>query len=181
MNAFRFIFVISLLFLFSGLAPAQSKRDEGIDLYRAGEFEKAVTALGEATKEDKKDSIAWVYLGASQLKQGNAKDALKAFRKGKIRKKDDLAGGEMKAEILDRPRPRFTDMARENNTSGIVRLAVELRSDGKIGWVYVVQGLPYGLTEQSIAAARSIKFRPPEKNGKPVTTVELIENTFEVR
>ena len=181
MKAFRLVIFISLFSLFSGLAVAQSKRNEGVDLYRAGEFEKATAALAEATEIDKKDNVAWVFLGASLLKQGKDKDAIKAFKKGTVRKKDDLAGSEMKAEILNRPRPRYTDLARENMTSGIVRLAVELSSDGKIGWVSVVQALPYGLTEQSIAAARSLKFRPPLKNGSPVTTVELIEYTFEVR
>jgi hypothetical protein len=41
-----------------------------------------------------------------------------------------------------------------------------------------VSGLPYGLTEQAIAAARQMKFEPALKNGVPVTSIKTVEFTF---
>jgi len=57
-------------------------------------------------------------------------------------------------------------------------LRVVLRADGSIGTVSVVRGLPNGLIEQSIAAARSIKFVPAQKNGVAVSTVVQLEYNF---
>lgn len=181
MKAQRILLGILFVFLFIGSTLAQSKRAEGIALYQSNEFERASQSLIEATKLDKKDTIAWMYLGASFLKMGKGKDAFKSFQKGQVRKKDELSGNEFRAEITERPRPRYTDLAKENSTAGVVRLAVELKADGKVGFVVVIQSLPYGLTEQSIAAAKAIKFKPLLKDNKPVTTIELIENLFEVR
>jgi outer membrane biosynthesis protein TonB len=42
----------------------------------------------------------------------------------------------------------------------------------------VVQGLPYGLTEQAIAAARKLKFVPAMKDGKNVSMWIQLEYNF---
>lgn len=181
MKAKRFFLSIGVVVLCIGSMLAQSKRDEGLAFYLSGDFEKASLSFSEAKELDKKDYISWMYLGASLHKFGKPNKAVNAFQKGKVRKKDDLSGSEYRAEITERPRPRYTDQARQSGTSGIVRLAVELKADGTIGFVVPIQALPNGLTEQSIAAARSIKFKPPLKENKPLDTVELIEYLFEVR
>jgi len=41
-----------------------------------------------------------------------------------------------------------------------VRLIVAFRSNGKIGHIDVIEGLPDGLTEKAIEVARAIKFKP---------------------
>jgi protein TonB len=41
--------------------------------------------------------------------------------------------------------------------------------NGTVVRVSVVSGLPYGLTQQAIAAAKKIKFVPAMKGGKPVS------------
>jgi protein TonB len=45
----------------------------------------------------------------------------------------------------------------------------------------VVKGLPYGLTEKAIAAARQIKFTPAIKDGRPVSVFQTIEFKFSLR
>ncbi len=57
----------------------QSKRDEGIDLYRAGNFAEALSRLTEATAEDRTDYQAWLYLAAAYKHLGKEKEATKAF------------------------------------------------------------------------------------------------------
>lgn len=176
-------YLLSLLLLvFLGVSVlSQTSREDGIDLYRAGDFEKSAEVLKAVTTADKKDQIAWVYLGASLLKSGKAKDAVVAFQKGKAKVEDLVPGDDSPVSGFKKPHPHYTDMARQSYTTGLVKLAVELGSDGKIGFISVLQALPNGLTEESIAAARSITFTPAVKKGKPVRTVAIIEYTFDIR
>jgi TonB family protein len=62
--------------------------------------------------------------------------------------------------ITSQPRANYSDAGRQNNVNGVVRLKVTFQANGQIGGISVVSGLPYGLTEQAIAAARNIKFIP---------------------
>lgn len=82
--------------------------------------------------------------------------------------------------IVSKPRPGYTDDARINNVQGTVKLRVEFLASGRIGSVEPVHGLPDGLTEQAIEAARRIQFRPKQENGKPVTVTRQIEYTFSI-
>jgi TonB family protein len=63
-------------------------------------------------------------------------------------------------KITAQPRANYTDAGRQNNVNGVVRLKVTFLASGQIGGISVVSGLPYGLTEQAIAAARNIRFVP---------------------
>jgi TonB family protein len=80
--------------------------------------------------------------------------------------------------ILSKPTPNYTAEARKKRVEGTVVLRVVLRADGSIGTVSVVSGLPNGLSERAIAAARSIKFEPAQKNGVAVSTVVQLEYNF---
>jgi Gram-negative bacterial TonB protein C-terminal len=51
-------------------------------------------------------------------------------------------------------------------------------ADGKIECVGVVRGLPYGLTDQAIAASRAIRFEPAMIDGKPAPVQGNLEFTF---
>jgi hypothetical protein len=57
---------------------------------------------------------------------------------------------------------------------------VEFGWDGKIKAVVAFKKLPMGLTENAVNAARGIKFEPATKNGKPITAIKIITNTFSI-
>lgn len=158
----------------------QTQTIDGLALYRASKFDEAVTVLRSVTDADKKDRFAWAYLGASLMKTGHGSKAVAAFRKGKVKVEELVPGDDSPVTNFSKPRPRYTDLARQSLTVGKVRLAVELGADGKVGFITPIEALPNGLTEQSVAAAKSIAFTPAEKNGKPVTTVAIVEYTFEI-
>ena len=82
--------------------------------------------------------------------------------------------------ILSKPRPGYTDSARQSNTTGEIVLLVEFRSDGKIGFIGVLKGLPHGLTEQAILAAKRIRFTPAAVDGRPVTVVKTVQFNFSI-
>ena len=84
------------------------------------------------------------------------------------------------AKIISRPRATYTDEARTANVQGSVFVKVTLLASGQVGSVTAVRGLPHGLTEKAIAAARQIKFEPKKINGVPVSITQTIEYTFSI-
>ena len=83
-----------------------------------------------------------------------------------------------KLVITSKPRADYTEDARKNQISGTVRLRVTLAPSGQVTNVSVVSGLPYGLTEKAIAAARLIRFTPEKRNGVPVAVNKVVEYNF---
>jgi TonB family protein len=82
--------------------------------------------------------------------------------------------------LLSKPRPTYTDEARQNGTEGTVRLRVTFLSTGEVGTVQAMTSLPDGLTERAIEAAKQIQFEPSRVNGTPVTITKQIEYTFSI-
>jgi len=83
-------------------------------------------------------------------------------------------------KINSKPRPGYTDAARTNNIQGTVILRVTFLGSGSIGSISAVKGLPNGLTEQAIAAARRISFEPQKRDGIGVTVTKQIEYSFSI-
>ena len=84
----------------------------------------------------------------------------------------------VKARILSRPEPQYTEEARKNQVSGTVVLRAVFSSSGQVTNIRTVSGLPYGLTEKAIAAARMIRFSPAMKDGRAVSQYIQIEYNF---
>ena len=83
-----------------------------------------------------------------------------------------------RAVITDRPEAEFTEKARQNDVEGVVRLRVVLGASGKVSDINVIKGLPDGLTEKCVAAAKKIRFHPAEKDGRKVSQYVVIEYAF---
>lgn len=92
----------------------------------------------------------------------------------------DPPGPTVGIKILSKPKPGYTDEARVNNVRGVVRVKVTFQSNGSVGAVSVVSGLPHGLTDKAIAAAKQIRFEPAQKNGKPQTQVKTVQFNFNI-
>jgi len=86
----------------------------------------------------------------------------------------------MPVQILSKPRAIYTDAARLNFTEGKVLLRVTFSANGQIGAISVIDGLPDGLTEQAIAAARGLKFEPARRDGVPYSVTKPVEYTFTI-
>ncbi len=84
-----------------------------------------------------------------------------------------------KFKFLSKPIPNFTDEARKRYTQGIVELKITFNENGKVGIIEVIKGLPSGLTENAIKAAKQIKFKPAIKKRKLVKTTITIEYIFD--
>ena len=83
-----------------------------------------------------------------------------------------------KARLGMKPQPSYTEQARRISLTGTVFLKVVFARNGSVTNIRTVSGLPFGLTESAIDAARKIKFIPAMKDGKYVSTWMQLEYYF---
>jgi TonB family protein len=83
-----------------------------------------------------------------------------------------------KARLISKPEPQYTEDARKNQVTGTVVLKVVFASNGSVQNIRTVSGLPFGLTERAIAAAKQIKFVPATKDGHQVSMWMQLEYNF---
>ncbi|MFN0108082.1 MAG: TonB family protein [Blastocatellia bacterium] len=86
----------------------------------------------------------------------------------------------LKPEILHRERAKYTEEARNNKINGTVVLRLIYSKEGKVIIVAVTRGLPYGLTEACIEAAKKIRFKPALQTGQPVSVIGTVEFGFSI-
>lgn len=107
--------------------------------------------------------------GAGGGKGGNDVDYNKIFSAKDVTRK---------AQILSKPEAGFTEEARKNGTTGVVRVRLVLGANGSVSNIQALNHLPDGLTEKAIAAARQIKFVPAQKDGHNVSQWITFEYVF---
>jgi TonB family protein len=83
-----------------------------------------------------------------------------------------------KARLMKKVEPIYTEKARQKKITGTVVLMVVFSATGEVTNIRVVSGLPHGLTERAIDAARKIKFIPAIKDGKYVSMWIQLEYNF---
>lgn len=80
--------------------------------------------------------------------------------------------------IVSKPKPTFTDEARNEKVNGKVVLACVFSHYGSITDIQLLRGLGYGLDDEAIKAASQILFIPAVKEGKFVDIRARVEYTF---
>lgn len=115
--------------------------------------------------------------------------ALAAFSRGEIRAQDAQNQKQpdeqvqpmdrtTRPTILYQEKAQYTKEARDNKVEGTVLLSVVFGADARLRGIKVVRALPDGLTENAIEAAEKIRFKPAEKDGKPVSVRGILEYSF---
>jgi TonB family protein len=84
------------------------------------------------------------------------------------------------AQILFKPKPIYSELARSKKIEGEVLLEVTFAASGEVKVVRLVQGLGYGLDEAAESAARQIRFRPAQNEGIPVDSTATVHIVFEL-
>lgn len=80
-------------------------------------------------------------------------------------------------EIISKPTPAYTDEARRLKIEGEVVLEVEFTADGTARVMRIIRGLGHGLDESAMRAVQAMRFKPAERDGRPVdirTTVNIV-------
>jgi TonB family protein len=85
---------------------------------------------------------------------------------------------DQKARVLSKPEPSYTEVARKNQITGVVVLRAVFSSSGEVTNIHAVSGLPDGLTERAMTAAKQIKFVPATKDGRPVSMWMELQYNF---
>jgi TonB family protein len=120
-------------------------------------------------------AILIVLCAVSALAQSNQNSNAGSQSEEVIYKPSDVTKS---VEIISKPNAEYTSVARDNNVTGSVFLWVVFRSSGTVTNIRIKSGLPFGLSEKAIAAARKIKFKPAEKDGQPVSVLMTVEYEF---
>jgi TonB family protein len=111
--------------------------------------------------------------------KNGAKDNVGAQDEGKDKAQDEAQADDDKpltgktvterAVIKAKPNPGYPRGARRYGVEGIVKLRIILGADGRVSdKMEVLEGLPHGITEEALKAARRIVFEPARKDGRPV-------------
>ena len=88
-------------------------------------------------------------------------------------------GEEVKAPIvIEKTQPVYTEVARKNKQQGRVVLRTVINREGVIEDVELIEGQPYGLSEQAVAAVRQWRFKPAVHKGEPVAVFYLLTINF---
>ena len=85
---------------------------------------------------------------------------------------------ESPVEIISKPRPVYTEQARELRIEGEVVLEVTFVATGQLRVVRVVGSLGHGLDEAAVDAAKKIEFTPARRNGRPVDHTATLRVVF---
>jgi TonB family protein len=85
---------------------------------------------------------------------------------------------ERPVEILSVPKPVYTREGIAKKIEGDVLVQVLFTASGEVRVERVVRGLGYGLDESAEAAARQIRFKPAEQDGRPVDFAAIAHITF---
>lgn len=129
-----------------------------------GEVVYDATALGNTSSTSQ--------TGAANLLPGTMPD----FNPDRSAKSVDL-----RPVALNRPRPNYTEEARQNKTQGTVRMRLQIGADGKVKEVKIVSGLPDGLNREAEKAAYKMTFKPAMKDNQPVPYWVMLEMGFNLR
>ena len=84
----------------------------------------------------------------------------------------------LKAAVIAKPEPSYTEDAKRNQIAGTVVLRAVFSSSGAVMNIRTMSGLPHGLTERAIGAARQIRFIPAIKDGHFVSVYIQLEYNF---
>ena len=82
--------------------------------------------------------------------------------------------------ILSKPDPVYPEEARKLHLEGEVVLSVIFEASGKLDVLNVVSGLGHGMDEAAKRAAEQIRFKPAERDGRPVDSKALVHIIFQL-
>lgn len=80
--------------------------------------------------------------------------------------------------VLYKVEPEFSEEARKAKYQGTVILTIEVSEDGQPHRFRILRGLGLGLDEKAIEAVSRWKFKPAQRNGRPVRAAATIEVNF---
>lgn len=91
---------------------------------------------------------------------------------------DDTVPGRKPLKIVEMPKAEYSETAYRAGIFGKVTLSVRFLAGGRIGTIEIIKGLPGGLTEEAVKAARRIRFIPARQDGRLTNTAQAVDYYF---
>jgi TonB family protein len=95
-------------------------------------------------------------------------------------KKREVGPPQTPVDILAKPKPEYTDEARNMKLEGEVLLRVLFAATGEARVIEKIRGLGHGLDENAIRAAQQIRFKPALRDGEPVDSSAIVHIVFQL-
>lgn len=83
--------------------------------------------------------------------------------------------------LIYKVEPEYTEEGRSARVEGTVVLYAEIAPDGTAKNIRVRRSLGFGLDEKAVECVKQWKFKPAERDGKPVTAVSTVEVNFRLK
>ncbi len=83
-------------------------------------------------------------------------------------------------KLLFKPRPEYTEEARQLHLEGTVYVKIHVSSTGTVSVVGVQSGLGHGLDQSAVKAVQSMRFQPAVQNGQPAEWDGVVNINFQL-
>jgi TonB family protein len=90
----------------------------------------------------------------------------------------NVGGGVSAPAVIYKVDPEYSEEARKAKYSGTVMLSIVVDTEGRARDIRVVKSLGLGLDEKAIQALEKWRFKPAQKDGRPVNARSTIEVNF---
>jgi protein TonB len=135
-------------------------------LYERGEY-----AATEAVLSHVSDEIVRLEITGTPVAAWPGADAL-AIKDPKVA---------IMPTVVKEVRPRYTPEAMRARTQGTVLMEAVVLTDGTVGSVRILKGLPNGLSQEAVDAARQWMFTPArDANGAPLAVIVTLSLSFSI-
>jgi TonB family protein len=119
-------------------------------------------------------------VGVAVQSSGFSDESVAAAPTRKVAAAPERETGKGTVTIISKPRPLYTEEARQLHLEGEVLLRVKFLTTGEVQVLTVVRGLGHGLDEQAMYAAKKIQFKPAEYEGRLVDSEATVHIIFEL-
>jgi TonB family protein len=118
--------------------------------------------------------------GGRTVRQGGFGDVDGTAKADAPKKRLETGPPQVPVEILFKPKPDYTQEARQLKIEGEVLVRVMFTAAGEVRVLEVAKGLGHGLDESALRAAQQIKFKPAQRDGQPVDSTATVHIVFQL-
>ena len=90
------------------------------------------------------------------------------------------AAATVSPKVLFKPRPEYTEEARQLHFEGKVFVKIHVSASGTVQVIGITSGLGHGLDQSAIRAVQGMRFQPAAQNGQPVEWDGVVNINFQL-
>jgi TonB family protein len=169
--------------------PATQRKKEPSTVVASGGFGDATSPTSSTGKSTPRGSVASTGFEAQGVAQSSRRPPSGTVQAGSFGsevvaakptrpRQLELETLDTPVEILSKPKPAYTEEAREARIEGEVVLEVTFVASGQLRVLRILERLGHGLDEAAVAATNKIQFKPARRNGRAVDHTATLRVVF---